>query len=333
MVAVADDAVTELSIARLCADAGRRWQSADRLLPLPSVPPPGCGARFGIAGPDAQLMAVGSCEHWEGEAGSLELTWGAARRFQLTARAGGVDGADVTNALDELLARWGEHLKNVPAAHDADTAAVVAWPSRDVEAASALLRRGFAPLAVVAARITDRDENRGGAEAVPAGVRIRRAGPADIDAVVRLGLVVVRYDANFGGVVERPSTTQALEREAAILLTGPQPWVWLAERGGVPVGMVAAERPERASWIAPMTYSQSVSYLLLAGVDPAERGQGIGAALATRLDAEVAAAGVPLTLLIYAQLNPLSGPFWSRQGYRPLWTYWEARPASAVRAP
>lgn len=93
---------------------------------------------------------------------------------------------------------------------------------------------------------------------------------------------------------------------------------------------LAAERPERRSWIAPMTFSQTVSYLLLAGVARSERGTEIGAALAARLNAEVLAAGVPLTLLNYAQVNPLSVPFWSQQGYRPLWSYWEARPAAML---
>jgi len=37
------------------------------------------------------------------------------------------------------------------------------------------------------------------------------------------------------------------------------------------------------------------------------------------------------TLLHHAQLNPLAAPFWNRMGYRPLWTTWEARPASALR--
>ena len=27
----------------------------------------------------------------------------------------------------------------------------------------------------------------------------------------------------------------------------------------------------------------------------------------------------------------LSAPFWHRMGYRPLWSTWEARPASAIR--
>ena len=41
--------------------------------------------------------------------------------------------------------------------------------------------------------------------------------------------------------------------------------------------------------------------------------------------------GVNITLLHYAQLNPLSAPFWGRMGYRPLWTGWEVRPAASLR--
>ena len=36
-------------------------------------------------------------------------------------------------------------------------------------------------------------------------------------------------------------------------------------------------------------------------------------------------------LRYYAQLNPLSAPFWNRMGYRPLWTGWEVRPAASLR--
>ena len=43
------------------------------------------------------------------------------------------------------------------------------------------------------------------------------------------------------------------------------------------------------------------------------------------------ARGVDTTLLHYAQLNPLSAPFWSRMGYRPLRTGWEVRPAASLR--
>ena len=41
--------------------------------------------------------------------------------------------------------------------------------------------------------------------------------------------------------------------------------------------------------------------------------------------------GLDRLLLHYAQLNPLSAPFWNRMGYRPLWTGWEVRPAASLR--
>jgi GNAT superfamily N-acetyltransferase len=64
---------------------------------------------------------------------------------------------------------------------------------------------------------------------------------------------------------------------------------------------------------------------------PDERGSGVGTALVAGLHRVLDAAGVAVTLLHHAQLNPLSAPFWSRMGYRPLWTSWETRPARALR--
>jgi hypothetical protein len=51
----------------------------------------------------------------------------------------------------------------------------------------------------------------------------------------------------------------------------------------------------------------------------------------THVHATFAAAGVRGSYLYYNPPNPLSSVFWPRQGYRPLWTVWEARPASALR--
>lgn len=315
------------------AEVRRRWQAADGLLPAPETLPPGCGVELAVTGAGGQVVAAGSCGHWEGESGSLDLTWGAARRFELTVMAG---GPDVAAALDVLLARWREHLAVQPGAEEPDTAAVVTWPSRDIDGAAPLLRHGFAPLAVIAARaggsgpaVPVAPEHA--AVAAPAGVQIRRAEPADIGSVVRLGLEVVRFDSHFGGVSERSWTAEALTREAEGLLAGPQPWVWLAEQDGAPIGMLAAERPAQARWIASRSGPAPVAYLLLMGVRAGRRARGVGAGLASRLNAETEASHVPVTLLHYALLNPLSAPFWSQQGYRPLWTCWEARPATAIR--
>ena len=267
----------------------------------------------------------------------MDLTWGAAQRFQLTAR---LTGPDATAALDQLLSLWRDHLVDLPGTDGEDTAAILTWPSRDIDGIAALLRHGLAPLAVIAVRPTGRpDGTAGGPDgtagstdgpagmerggATQPGLRIRRAGPADIDAAVRLGLEVIRYDAHFGSVIERPETAGALRDEATGLLAMPEPWIWLAEREDTLIGLLYAERPESAGWIAPMVRPAPVAYLTLMFV--------LGAALVARFHHEVEAAGVAVTLLHYEQVNPLSAPFWSRQGYRPLWTTWGTSPARAIR--
>ncbi len=305
--------------------AATRLAAIDPLLAVPAVAE-GCGAELAVTGPDGSTAALGTCEHWAGEPGSLDLTWGAVRRFQLTPQ---VPGPDVAGALDELLARWRDHLATVPEAGQEDTAAVITWPTRDIDGPRPLLRHGLAPRAVIAARAA----GRRAATPVPveAGVRIRQAGPADLDEVVRLGLETIRYDAHFGTVIERPETPAALRHEAGAMLAAPDPWVWLAERDGTPIGLLYAERPELAGWIAPMVRAAPVAYLELMDVLPGDRGRGVAAALVSQLHRAADDSGVAVTLLHYEQVNPLSGPFWNQQGYRPLWTSWEARPACTLR--
>lgn len=297
-------------------EAFTRRRAIDRLLPMELSP--GCGAEL------AASPAAASCTHWEGAPESLDLTWGAARRFVLSAAPA---GPDIGAELDRLLSSWRDHLAALPGTDQPDTAAVVNWPSRDVEGVATLLRRGLAPLAVIAARPTQPAL----LDVRPAGVSIRRAGPDDIEAVVRLGMEVVRYDGYFGGVAERASTVAALRGEVAEWLAEPDPWTWLAERDGRPIGMLTAERPARAAWIAPMVGLSPIAYLMLLSVLPDERGAGVGGALVSQYHREIETAGIAVTLLHYAQLNPLSAPFWSHQGYRPLWTVWETRPAGALK--
>jgi len=318
-------AVGQATAADIGGRAARRLAALDPLLPEVAELPSGCGAVFTAADISDQPTAIGACEHWAGEPGAIELTWSAARRFRLIPA---IAGPDVASALDLLISQWCDHLADVEAADVEDSAAGVAWPSRDAEGIRVLLRHGLAPRAVVAARRT-RPVRDG--RAYPSDVVIRRAGPADLDAVTSLGMALIRYDNYFGSVLERPETEAAVRRGSADLLAKPEPWIWLAKRDDVTVGMLAAEPPAVASWIAPMTRLAPVAYLQQGFVLPAERGSGIGAMLTAAFHAELAKAGVPIALLHYSQVNPLSAPFWSQQGYRPLWTTWEARPARSLR--
>jgi GNAT superfamily N-acetyltransferase len=306
--------------------ASRRWQTIDPLLPAILGWAPGCGVGLAVDGPDRGLVAAGSCSHWTAEPGSLDLIEGAAQRFRLTPY---VTGSDVVASLDTLLSQWRDHLAAVPEAAGEDTAAVICWPSRDVAGVRALVAHGLAPLGVIAAWPAGR---RTAAVAdCPPDVRIRRAAPADLGAVAAMAMEVVRFDAHFGGVIERPGAAEALRAEIAGLLGEHDPWTWLAERDGDPVGLLIAERPEVAGWIALRTCESPVAYLLALFVVPAERGAGVGAALTGQLHRTAALAPVSVILLQYEQVNPLAVPFWGGQGYRPLWTTWEVRPARMLR--
>jgi GNAT superfamily N-acetyltransferase len=346
--------------------ATARWRTIDPLLPdaLTAAGPGSagdCGAGLAV-GHGGNLAAFGTCRHSEPGAGDIDLSWGMARRFELTPR---VVGPDAASALGRLISLWRDHLADVAGSGDDDTAAVISWPSRDIEGVAALQSHGLRPLAVVAARPSARTsahpDGRVPRHAPGRETRIRRAGAADAETIATFGAEVARFDAYFSGTPGRAGTVAALRHEATRLLApaqpdgdarpdgnaqpdriaGPdriarpdgnaRPWAWLAEKNGTPVGMIATQRPDRATWIAPMTRLAPVAYTMLGYVSPQERSAGVGAALAACLHAEVDPAGVAATLLHYEQLNPYAAPFWSRQGYRPLWTTWEARPARSLR--
>lgn len=321
--------------ADVLAKAAQRRRLIDPLLPdRIDMPVDGCDRRFAAFGTAGDLIATASCEHWHGDPGSLDLLWGAQRRFRLIPE---IAGPDVAGALSQLIDQWRDHLTHVPEAHGADTAAIVNWPSRDIDGIRPMLDHGLSPLDLVAARVTARSAAEPADESVGAGPRgaggasIRQAALADTEAVAALGVAEVRYDAHFGCVIDRPGVEDSYRTYAAGLLADPDRWIWLAEDNGAVAGALIAEHPRSAAWVAPLTALSPVAYLTSMFVRPEFRGKGIGAMLTRRFHNEVAAAGVPVTLLHYELFNPLSGPFWSRHGYRPLWTTLEARPALTLR--
>jgi predicted N-acetyltransferase YhbS len=313
----------------LCSVAGR-WRSVDPLLPDPKLPAEAsCGVDLSVAETTGRAAALGWCRHRLFEPDAAELAWGAAAaQYWLTPRVAGEPAEPVIGvALEELLARWRAHLAAEPAAGGEDSQATVRWPSRDISGVRALLQLGLQPLTVIAARPAGRDLPAVGPLA---GVRIRSAGPGDVAAVTALTMEVIRFDQHFGGAALRPQAERAHRQEAEETLALVQPWTWLAERDAQAVGLLVAQPPDRAAWIAPLTRQRPVAYLSTMSIRPEERGTGIGAALVAELHRELDAAGVAVTLLHHAQLNPLSTPFWSRMGYRPLWTDWKVTPAQAL---
>jgi ribosomal protein S18 acetylase RimI-like enzyme len=91
--------------------------------------------------------------------------------------------------------------------------------------------------------------------------------------------------------------------------------------------MVQVQLPEQAGWIKPYVTASRVGYLSSLAVAEAARSSGVGTALAGHAHQVFDEAGADVVLLHHALANPRSTPFWYAQGYRPLWTYWQRRPA------
>jgi GNAT superfamily N-acetyltransferase len=319
---VVRDAVDEINRA-----VGRRWQGLDRLLPPRAELPEGCAAPFVAAGANGRPAGLAACRHERVKAGTLNQTWGTADRFSLIAR---LREADTSAALDDLVGQWRDHLAGLPGTRAGDTAAMITWPARDVSGVTTLLRHGLQPITVIAVRPA-RSTAAGPRPAGDETLVIREAAPADLDVVTELEMGVIRYDALFGAAILRPATEELVRAETQAALAVRPARAWLAERDGEPVGLVHVQPPEQSRWIAGMTRAGVTVYLQTMFVRPGDRGGGVGEALVRHVHAVLDARGVDTTLLHFAQLNPLSAPFWSRMGYRPLWTGWEVRPAASLR--
>jgi len=305
----------------------RRWQALDPLLPAQARLPEGCMAPLVVRAANGRPAGIAVCRHEHVPDGTLNQTWGTRDRFSLVLR---LRDTDTGPAMDDLLRQWGEHLTGRPEAAAEETAAMISWPSRDVTAINALLRHGLQALTVLAVRPAGRPSPAAPQDAPP-GLVIREPGPGDLDVVTELEMGTIRYDALFGTAFIRPATQELVRADTGSALATRPDWVWLAEQDGRPVGLVHVQPPEESGWIATMARPGVTVYLQTMFVRPDVRASGVGATLVRRVHDDLDARGVQTTLLHYAQMNPLSGPFWNRMGYRPLWTGWEAQPAATLR--
>src|SRR5262249_2880768 len=156
----------------------------DRLLPD--------GLPLPEAGPDDVRLEVpggsGLARLVRADPTTLDGTWNPAERHVLIGRIGADDPAA---AMDALLSCWSKAVQ--ARAGQADSAAVLSWPSRDVVLTPALLAHGLAPRLVLAIRLAGRDSPDGATDVV-----VRRATEADVDTTVAMELELVRYNQVLG---------------------------------------------------------------------------------------------------------------------------------------
>jgi ribosomal protein S18 acetylase RimI-like enzyme len=284
-----------------------RWDALDPWLPVARpLPSP--------AGQDTVLTcdggeAIARARHVD--PATFEASWSPATRHELIARAGG------TAAMDMLLAQWHDHVSGLGVPGQPDTQALVTWPSRDTEMTRVFLAHGLVPLTVLAARPAYRSS-----PAAQPDLVVRALTAADIETAAALWVEAIQWDAQFGAMTVRASTEAHIRKELTDAVTAHQRWVWLATDQGQVAGLLVVAPPESTSWAAPLVALSPVAYLTCLGVAAGDRGRGGGTALVQSAHAALDQAQAGVTLLHYAALSPLSGPFWHRCGYRPLWTTW-----------
>jgi GNAT superfamily N-acetyltransferase len=300
----------------LVAAQSARFASLDPLLP-PAAEPPADGHVITAALADGTRVA-GVVSHQSFEPHSTTRLWSAAEVWELMPLVG------TTQGMDALLTRWRQLLDTKEIGED--TACVVHWPSRDTKAARAFLDHGLVPLSVLGIRLRTPQQQ------LPRTLTIRRATPHDLESVLELSLAELEYSSFVGSTIVRPEAAALKRRALAERLAKASP-IWLAERDGIAValaecaivssepGTSAAARLPRGRW----------GYVNCVSVLPGARGTGIGQQLVAHAHQELHRMGTVGTYLYYNPPNPLSSVFWPRQGYRPLWTVWEVRPASALR--
>ncbi|MFI6031087.1 GNAT family N-acetyltransferase [Amycolatopsis magusensis] len=255
------------------------------------------------------------------EPGAVELLVSAAEVWRLFPEIG-VTG---TAGMDALLRALRAELDRDPPGED--SACVVTWPSRDAEAIRAFLDHGLAPMTALAVRTAPPEP-----VAELPGVTIRRARPEDFDAALDLALEIFDY-STLVALPRREETAEVLAPDLRRKLDQGTAPVWVAEVDGVVAGLadcswVDVTADSGAAELLPLG---SWGYLNNVGTARELRGRGIGRALAGTTHEYFHERGATGTYLYYNPPNPLSSVFWHRQGYRPLRTIWEVRPASLLR--
>ncbi len=316
-------AVTGIDLSDLTAAHAARLGQIDRLLPVPEMPRSDDNTElFGVTLGDTRAIGIATRRAVDPE--QEGATWGTLRQYRLAVQLAGTD--DLDRAVDQLLGDWSAHIARVGEPGDPEASAIVRLPSRDTAPAAALLRHGFAPLLVCAVRSGGRPVP----PASPDGVRIRPATVDDLAAAVALHVELIDYDAPFGTVVRRRSTPANLRELLAEVLGRERKSAWLAERSGVPVGLLTVDHTLDPSWVRATISTTSVGFVSCLYVRAAERGAGVGSALVAEGHRALDDAGLAMTLLHHTLPNPRSTPFWYSHGYRPLWTYWRRQPAVRV---
>ena len=167
-------------------------------------------------------------------------------------------------------------------------------------------RLGFGHMHVEAIR-----ESGANPRPLPAGVRIRRGGPQDLEDAVRVDRLIQEIQAVSPSFAFDASKED--RRESWVdTLADPGVAHFVAELDGRPVGHATLyPRPEFAT-------PADAIYLASTATLPEVRGGGIGLALTEHVLAWAREAGHPTVVTNWRMTNLLASRFWPARGFRPV---------------
>lgn len=296
----------------LVADQAQRHSSIDPL--LPPTADPGPGRTLAAALPDGTRIT-----------GVLDVYTDQGQQvWALTPFVGWHGGEAMEAALRALRAR----LDHTPA--PPGSVCTLTWPSRDAECTRPLLDHGLLPVLALGVRTRTSPPRMPGT----ASVTVRQADPRDAASVERLARQQTAHSTLFS--VSAPPKTGFARGDRLVDALNSPGRVWVAESrlhaespvvGMVQVGEAYPRSPEFTGLLPAGRWG----WLARISVRPEMRGHGVGRALADTAHDALARAGLERSTTWYSPLDPVASVFWHRQGYRPLWTVWQCRPASALR--
>jgi ribosomal protein S18 acetylase RimI-like enzyme len=149
----------------------------------------------------------------------------------------------------------------------------------------------------------------------PPAVLIRPAAPADLEAIGRLGALLVRMHHDFDPdrfIAATPGTERGYGSFLGTRLEEPSIIILVAERDGEVIGYTYAgvEGTDYMSLRGPA----GVLYDIV--VDPAHRGQGVGRVLLDAALEAFKAKGAPRAVLSTAERNETAQRLFARAGFR-----------------
>lgn len=322
------DMYTDL-LARLTAEHSARLRAIDAVwapLPVPSISP-------GTVVVPARANAAAVVTTSTFAADTPAAMWATRVCHDITLRVGAAaTDSDVVETLRLAIAEARRHDARTARADrpipDDDRHISLVLPARDAELATAAAKAGFRLLAVDGlkqlATIADPPVHAQDPAGQSAPVEPFDApGPDDVDPLTTALFKLAMFDTSFMYGIIRDGLRDFIRKDAEAAVRAGAGWTQVLRGEGQSLdAALVIVPPSQEPWWSNGVDVGTSAYVSFAWTEPTLRGRGIASAMLQAGERFAAAQGVDALFIGYAAGNPLSGPLWSRHGFRPLRSHW-----------